>query len=138
MRLSTSFHRLEKSDAAKGGGYPQLRYQEQRIELWSLEQTDAYLDERLSDFAFALGCLPECTPEELWQDPAKWAVYRKAGQSRACRILETEDEAQKLADEIGGVVEYRPAKAKRCNYCTAEPFCEQYNQLKAAGLVDGD
>lgn len=128
----------KKSDAAKGGGYPPLRYQEQRIELWSLEQTDAYLDERLSDFAFALGCLPECTTEELWQDPAKWAVYRKAGQAKAFRVMNTAEEAQKLADEIGGVVEYRPAKAKRCNYCTAAPFCEQYNQLKTAGLVDGD
>lgn len=128
----------KKSDAVKGGGYPPLRYQEQRIELWSLEQTDAYLDERLSDFAFALGCLPECTPEELWQDPAKWAVYRKAGQAKAFRVMNTAEEAQKLADEIGGVVEYRPAKAKRCNYCTAAPFCEQCRQLKAAGLVDGD
>lgn len=128
----------KKSDAAKGGGYPPLRYQEQQIELWTVEQTDSYLEERLSEFAFALGSLPECTPEELWQDPAKYAVYRKAGQARAFRLLETAEEAQKLADEIGGVVEYRPAKAKRCCYCTAAPFCEQYTKLKADGLIDGD
>lgn len=128
----------KKSDAAKGGGYPPLRYQEQRIELWTIEQTEKYLEERLSEFAFALGSLPECTPEELWQDPAKYAVYRKAGQSRAFRLLETAEEAQTLADEIGGVVEYRPAKAKRCCYCTAAPFCEQYTKLKADGLIDGD
>ena len=128
----------KKSDAAKGGGYPPLRYQEQKIELWTVEQTDSYLEERLSEFAFALGSLPECTPEELWQDPAKYAIYRKAGQARAFRLLETAEEAQKLADEIGGVVEYRPAKAKRCCYCTAAPFCEQYAKLKADGLIDGD
>lgn len=128
----------KKSDAAKGGGYPPLRYQEQRIELWTIEQTEKYLEERLSEFAFALGSLPECTPEELWQDSAKYAVYRKAGQARAFRLLDTAEEAQKLADEIGGVVEYRPAKAKRCGYCTAAPFCEQYAKLKAEGLIDGD
>lgn len=128
----------KKSDAAKGGGYPPLRYQEQRIELWTIEQTEKYLEERLSEFAFALGSLPECTPEELWQDSAKYAIYRKAGQARAFRLLDTAEEAQKLADEIGGVVEYRPAKAKRCGYCTAAPFCEQYAKLKAEGLVDGD
>lgn len=128
----------KKSDAAKGGGYPPLRYQEQRIELWTIEQTEKYLEERLSEFAFALGSLPECTSEELWQDSAKYAVYRKAGQARAFRLLDTAEEAQKLADEIGGVVEYRPAKAKRCGYCTAAPFCEQYAKLKAEGLIDGD
>lgn len=128
----------KKSDALKGGDYPALRYQEQRIELWTIEQTENYLNERLTEFAFALGSLPECTQEELWQDPDKYAVYKKAGQARAYKVLDSEEEAEILAAEIGGVVEHRRAKVKRCGYCTAAKFCEQYKKLKEAGLVDGD
>ena len=65
-------------------------------------------------------------------------AYRKAGQSKAFRVLETEGEAQALAADIGGTVEYRPSKARRCGYCTARFVCSQYAVMKEAGLVDGD
>lgn len=128
----------KKSDAVKGNGYPPLRYQEQRIELWPLDKTEAYIVERLEEFAFALGSLPLCLPEELWQTPTTWAVYRKEGQARAFRVVNSEEEANSIAAEIGGMVAKRPGMAKRCGYCTAAPFCEQYAALKDAGLVDGD
>lgn len=48
------------------------------------------------------------------------------------------DEYDYNPDTISATTIIGPARAKRCNYCTAAPFCEQYNQLKAAGLVDGD
>lgn len=126
----------KKSDAAKGGNYPQLRYQEQKIQLWTLEETESFLERRLAEFSFALSVLPECTPEELWQDPAKYAVYKSKNSARAYKLVDTAAEARNVADSVGGIVEYRPAKAKRCEYCTAAPFCEQCQKLKEAGLAD--
>ena len=128
----------KRADSLRNSDYPPIPYVKLRIRLMSVEEAEEYISSRLMEFAFALGNLPECTTEELWQDPAKYAVYRKAGQSRAFRLLDTTEEAQKLADEIGGVVEYRPSKAKRCGYCTARFVCSQYAVMKEAGLVDGD
>ena len=128
----------KKADMLKNSDYPPIPYLKVRLNLWSIKQLEMYLSERTVEFAFALGCLPECTPAELWKDPDKWAVYRKAGQSKAFRVLETEGEAQALAADIGGTVEYRPSKARRCGYCTARFVCSQYAVMKEAGLVDGD
>jgi len=130
----------KKSDAAKGGGYPPLRYQEQQIALWSLAQTESYISERLGEFAFALGCLPECTPEELWQTPTTYAYFTKAGTAKATKVYQESElsEAEQRVAESGGVLEKRAGKAKRCGYCTAAPFCEQFARMKAEGLIDGD
>ncbi len=130
------FNDWKKADALKGGNYPPIPYQEQRIELWSLQQTEKYIGDRLVDFAFAESVLPECTPEELWQTPSTWAVYAKAGNVRAAKVCHSEAEANEYVASKGGVVEPRPGKVKRCGYCTAAPFCEQFNRMKSEGLID--
>lgn len=126
----------KKSDAEKGGDYPPIRYQEQRLELMTLEETEAFIQERITEFLFAESSLPECTKEELWTRDEAWAVYAKAGQARAKKICKSEAEAQDYTAANGGVIEHRPGKVMRCNYCTAAPFCDQYRKLKEAGLID--
>ncbi len=130
----------KKSDAARSSDYPQLRYKEQRIELWGLEKTEEYIIDRLEEFAFALGCLPECTPEELWQTPTTYAYFTKAGAAKATKVYQESElaEVEQRVAENGGVIEKRSGKAKRCGYCTAAPFCEQFSRMKAEGLIDGD
>ena len=128
----------KRADALKNNDYPAIPYHKLRLELWTPEQTETYISERLGEFAFALGSLPECTVEELWKDPDKWAVFKKPGQARAWRVLDSEAEAQKMADDLGGVVELRSSKAKRCGYCTARFVCSQYETMLKAGCVDGD
>jgi hypothetical protein len=129
----------KKSDALRGGNYPPIRYQEQRIELWTIEAAEAYIAARLEEFAFALGSLPECTPEELWQMETTWAIFKNGSTAtRAYRVAKSLEEAEELAAKIGGSWVKRPGMAKRCGYCTAAPFCDQYKRLKAAGCIDGD
>ena len=126
----------KKSDAEKGGDYPPIRYQEQRLDLMTLEETEAFIQERITEFLFAESSLPECSKEELWTRDEAWAIYAKAGQSRAKKICKTEAEAQEYIAANGGVIEHRPGKVMRCNYCTAAPFCDQYRKLREAGLID--
>jgi len=125
----------KKSDAEKGGGYPPIRYQEQRLDTWQLEKTETFIQERITEFLFAESSLPECSKEELWTRDEAWAVYAKAGQSRAKKICKTEAEAQEYIAANGGVIEHRPGKVMRCNYCTAAPHCSQYRKLKEEGLI---
>ena len=126
----------KKSDAEKGNGYPPIRYQEQAIILWSLEDTEQFIKERLTEFLFAEEALPECTKEELWTRDEAWAVYAKPGQVKAKKLCKSTEEAKEYVAANGGVIEYRPGKVMRCNYCTAAPFCSQYAELKKAGLID--
>ena len=127
----------KRSDATKGGGYPPIRYQEVRIELMSYEPTEAWLAERLEEFSFALGALPSCSAEDLWQAPTTYAVYRKPGQARALKVFPDKAAALDFSATLpDSVVETRESKAKRCAYCSAAPFCSQYAEMKAAGRVD--
>lgn len=134
------FNDWKRADALRGGNYPPIPYQEQRIELWSVEQTEAYIAERLEEFVFAKSLLPQCTPDELWQRETKYAVYKRnkdgSRQQRAFKLFDVENDAAACALEIGGELELRPGKAKRCSYCDAAPFCEQYRELLAAGVAD--
>lgn len=129
-----------KADALKGGSYPKIPYHKQRINLWSLEQTEKFILERLEDFAFALGALPRCTQEELWQSETTYAFYSKPGAAKATKVYSEAQlgEAEIRVAETGGQLVKRPGVAKRCGYCTAAPFCEQYKELKRDGLIDGD
>ena len=70
--------------------------------------------------------LPECTPQERWSKPERWAVI-KPGAKKARKVFDNPTQAQALANELGYEVEYRPGEDTRCmSYCGAAPFCNQY------------
>ena len=127
----------KKSDAEKSSDYPQIPYQEQKIDLLSLEATEELICDRLEEFTFAESVLPECTAEELWQRDECWAVFTKEGQARAKKLCKTEEEAKEYASANGcKYIEHRPGKAVRCGYCSAAPFCDQCKEMQKKGLVD--
>ena len=126
----------KKSDAQKGGDYPPILYQEQRIELMTLDETEKFIEDRLAEFIFAEGSLPDCTKEELWTRDEKFAVMKNPAALKAMKLFDEEKEANQFAADNGAVVVHRPGKAVRCGYCTAAPFCEQFQRLKAEGLID--
>lgn len=127
----------KKSDAAKGRNYPPIRYQEVKLALWSVEEAEAYIGGRLDEFVFAEEVLPDCSPEELWQTETTYAYYAKVGGTKATKVYQSEAEAQE-AVKAGGEVKIRKGMAKRCAYCTAAPFCEQFNKLRTEGFVDAE
>lgn len=127
----------KRSDALKGGNYPPIRYQEQHLDLWDLDRTEAWLVDRLEEFSFALGALPQCSAEDLWMPPPSYAVYKKPGAARALKVFADKESATEFSATLpDSVIETRESKAKRCAYCSAAPFCSQYAEMKAAGRVD--
>lgn len=131
-----------KKKAREGNGYPPTRYTELKLQLMSIQETESFVTDRLIAFAFAESALPDCTQEELWATETKYAVYKlnKDGsrQQRAQKVFAESDltVAEAMAEELGGIVEKRPGTVKRCAYCSASGFCDQYKKLKEAGLVD--
>lgn len=96
--------------------------------IWSNDEVAEFLDQRVGAHKAASvlpdELLPECTPEERWARPAKFAVMTK-GKKRALKLHDTPAEAaQHAASVAGGYVEDRPGENMMCKYyCDAWKFC---------------
>jgi hypothetical protein len=124
-----------KSKAGSSPDYPALRYAQKRYSLMSLEETEAYIVSRLSVFEDAFDELPKCTAEELWSTETTYAVM-KSGNIKAKKVCSTQAEADAFINGDPALsVEVRPGMAKRCAYCAAAPFCDQFKDMQAKGLV---
>lgn len=129
--------------------YPQHSVALVPIPVWPLEQTQAFLEERVrlhveADAALAAGDpLVPCTDEERWTRPTKWAVT-SAGRARALRVYDNADEAgQHAATSDKLTVEVRPGLPRRCSlYCGAgrAGVCQQWEaeKVKWAAELEGE
>ena len=116
-----------KSKTYKNEDYPKAPFFVSEIPLWTLEKTEEYIDNSLEENS---GDNPrQCTAEEKWSEPTRWAVM-KIGRKTAIRVLETEEEAKThkktLLENQKMYIEKREGKNKRCeDYCNVAEFCEQ-------------
>ncbi|MCR4341858.1 MAG: hypothetical protein NUW01_18435 [Gemmatimonadaceae bacterium] len=115
------------------------------VPLWDAMTAHEFMLERLRLHAAALaeGAYGPCAPEERWQR-STWAVWSENGkpQTRAARVLATEDEAEKWVEAASGEyrIEERHGEPLRCqSYCDAAAFCGQWGserlQEAAAGVA---
>lgn len=106
------------------------------VEIWSLEKTEQFILNRLTDHEDATkdpASVP-CTSEERWERPAKLAVMQK-GKKRALRLLDTQAEADTFilnANLKDVFIESRPAVNRRCEggYCMASKWCTQFAEIQ--------
>ena len=110
-------------------GYPPHQVVVIELPLWTPEECDAYLLERVTAHqAASTDALPHCTREERWQRDAVWAVV-KDGNKRATKLCASEAEAIAVIGEAKKMhVEFRPGIAVRC-----EQYCSVSEQCRAIG-----
>lgn len=127
-----------RRDAATREGYPEAPIKELPIKLWSMEERERFVQERIAlhsafDFAMEAGeDLPDCTPEQMWERPTVYAV-RKVGNVRAKSLHESEEEAKAAAEKLGKgyEVETRPGERVRCaNFCPVSQYCQQWRDYQ--------
>lgn len=106
-------------------GYPADQVSIVELPLWTPEQCDAYLRERVRAHQAAREALPICTPEDRWQRPPTWAVV-KDGNKRATKLCASENEAKAVIGEAPKMhIEFRPGLAVRCSqYCSVLAQCQ--------------
>lgn len=150
LRVHAIMRDWSRRDAQKDESYPQIQFRTIDIPVWPMDTAIAYIKERieLHTKAQQTEVLPDCTPEEMWCKPGKWAVMKKGNQT-AYRVKDTKDEAEEVikaakksakddkkeawADSLE-IVE-RPGECSKCkSFCPVKNFC---NQAKALGYVDG-
>lgn len=111
-----------RSEAKRSPDYPS-RVVSIPVPLWTMEQTEAFVDARLKRHQDALA---ECTDAEKWAKPTTYAVM-KPGRKSALSVHETMEAARPEAQKVGGTVQVRPGESIRCaSYCNAAPFCKQW------------
>ena len=121
--------------------YPPSKILAYEIPLYSVEIVEEVITHKLAVLESLENTpeaeLPLCTPDELWSTPAKYAYYKKIGQSKCTKIFTSYYEAQErlIKDgSIGEIVE-RPGKVKYCAFCGASALCTQKDQYIANGSL---
>jgi hypothetical protein len=137
LRIVAIFRDWSKMAASRQNDYPQEQVRVFDLPVWSDEETEAFIAERLRVHKAAETTLPECTAEERWERGAKFALMKK-GAKRAVSLHETEAEAEaaKFNAEIQPAktkkpaeyfIEPRPTQWIRCeHYCAVAPYCTQF------------
>jgi len=129
-----------RREASVKADYPQAPIQVLELPLWPLEKTEAYIKERIEAHRMSKvqadwgDELPPCSDDDRWVRETKFAVKRE-GRKTAIRVLDTQHEADELAEKEKGYVEVRKGEAIRCtgNFCGVAQWCNQYQQsLKEA------
>ena len=115
-------------------GYPEAPIKEIPIRLWSKEERDQYIADRIAlhsacEFAIETeGGLPDCTPEEMWEKQTTYAI-KKIGNKRAFKVYETEKDALEAISDMEKTyeIEVRQGERTRCaNFCPVSDYCQQY------------
>lgn len=122
------------SRAKREKGYPNKPHFEINVPVWTVEQTEEYLRERIRLFLLPIEETPICTPKERWQRQETWAVVR-AGRKTALRVLDTESEAlawmdrREFTQDAGYSIQKREGLDARCmSYCNVCKFCPYWQE----------
>lgn len=124
-----------KAEASRDKSYPQSQVAVLPVRMWSDSEVENWLRRRIALHENARsGVLPNCTPEEMWERPERYAVMKK-GNKKASRVLDSKlDAGQWMASQPSPSqfeIEVRPAERPRCeNYCSVSEFCDVYKQWK--------
>lgn len=123
--------------------YPKSRCLEKHIPLYSIQETETYIKNRIAQIKKYESVdqeeLPLCSLEELWQEPTKYALYADPNKtSRATKLFDDLGSAQihnNTKCKGKGLIVKREGAVKRCIYCDARSICTQAEQLQLKGLL---
>ena len=122
-----------RREAALKDTYPQSPIVTLDIPLWSYEDRETFVKQRLTmhneaNFAAVSGLMPECTSEEMWEKKTTYAVMKEGGK-RAKKVFEIKEDAAAFAGQQKDphYIEVREGGRTRCeSFCQVAPFCKQY------------
>jgi hypothetical protein len=135
LKIVAIYRDWSKMEARRDGNYPQLGAETHDVKLWSADEAREFMAERVRLHQAAENDLPECTDEDRWAKPDKYALMSTPTSVRARKLFDTEVSAVTWAYENkikeGWVVDHRPGVNTRCeNYCLVSEYCEQFKALQ--------
>ena len=131
---------FNKRESMNNPKYPRQKVEQLPIKLWTKQQQEDFIYERLGLMMDSEDLddqdLPECSKEDMWERTSSWAVYKLAKGKRlkkASRVLYSRKDAEKWAENMmKGLtfeIESRPGMRERCeNWCSVTDYCNQYKE----------
>ena len=130
------------AQAMRDSSYPQTRVLTKEYPIWSVEQTEHFIKEKLDLLKQYKGKpqeeLPQCTKEELWESETTYKYYKNPTKmARSTKNFDNMDEANiRLANDGGvGTVVTVPGEVKACRYCEVSDICKQAQNLIQQGRL---
>lgn len=114
-----------KRESKQSQDYPQAPVVRLEVPLWTDEQADAFIEERVRLHQMAEPVA--CSEEDVWAKPDKWAVMKR-GNVKAIRVYNNPFDADAHAGQSSAFyVEHRPGEAVRCReWCPVSHLCPQW------------
>jgi hypothetical protein len=131
LRINAILRDWQKPKALRERDYPKIPFVQTDIPLWDKKTTTDYLVERIRLHRQVPP--PECTPEEKWERPTKYALM-KTGRKSAVKLFDSRLEADMALDMTtkdrhSHYIEERPGVCMRCeSYCNVSKFCPYYKK----------
>jgi hypothetical protein len=120
--------------------YPQQRVLTKQYPLWSIEETQNWIQNKLAQYKLHSNTpqegLLECTDEELWATEETFKYYKNPNKlDRSTKNFKTMNEAlvRKSADGDVGIIKTIPGEVKACRYCPVVSVCTQASTMLADG-----
>jgi hypothetical protein len=136
LQIVALFRDWRKSEAKRNRNYPQTPVKVYTLSLWSVAQAQEFIYGRVQLHKEARLLtdeqLPECTEDERWARPSKWAVMKTKVAKRATKLHDTEEAAEAHREKLGdkAIIVYRPGVNIRCeDYCDVSEYCCQYAKI---------
>lgn len=145
MNLTFHIKNWERSGSVRfGDKYPPAQMITKRLQLHSIEMTEAYVQQRVADLIrlrdMDEDAMPPCTDYDLWRKEAQWRYYKNPAKayepgSRSTKNFDNAHDAAMQLSKDGnvGVVLERPGQVTACKYCSAATVCKQRLALIASG-----
>jgi hypothetical protein len=122
--------------------YPQFKALTKKYDLWSTEETENWIRNKIAQYKLHSNTpqegLPECTDEELWATDETFKYYKNPEKlSRSTKNFKTMDEAlvQKATDGHVGIIKTVPGTVKHCPYCPVVGICTQAEAMRESGRL---
>ncbi len=129
LEIVAIFRDWRKTDSERQADYPPAAVQVIPVPVWSLEEAEDYIYERVAlHQAARKGADVPCTDTDRWYSGTKYALMKDGGK-RALRVVDSRDMLEPVAD--GYHVQERVGEYKRCqHYCDVRDFCAQWADTK--------
>lgn len=142
MAIHFIFRDWQAMRAKTEANYPPSNTVVKTYKLMSVEETDMYVNNRISLLDMYWDApendIPRCTDEELWRKDPTWKYYKNpASKARSTKNFDNKQDAYLRLSQDGNVGEVLevPGQVTACKYCAAFPVCSQKDDLIASGSL---
>lgn len=142
MRIDYIFMDWQAVRAKTENGYPPQRVLAKNLDLPSIEETEAFIANKLALYVEYKDApeedIPLCSDKDLWRSKPAWKYYKNpAKQARSTKNFDNKHDAyiRLHEDNDVGIVVENPGEVRACKYCPAFSVCTQKDALVLDGSL---